>query len=719
MPQVVCPSCRAVVAALQYCSRCRSPLSFESGTATETTPEMILESLVAQAATAVTEAPPATIESLESVEVDVLTQMDPRLQRAVVRARQGIVKLPGASTELDEVAVVATVADPVAWESLSEVRMGATIAADDNGQTVVTGRIPVSRVEAVRHQPFVTSLKASQRLQPTLDRTIAEIGARGNLLPNGNLSDGGGGAIVGIIDFGCDFAHENFRNADGTTRLLAIWDQAGPSGPSSPFGFGRVHTRSAINAALNQPNPYTALGYGPRPDTPFQRGSHGTHVMDIAAGNGRGSGVPGVAPNADIIFVEAATNDIPFSGPNAVGKSFGDSVQLLEAVQFILDQAGNRPCVINASLGTNGGPHDGSTLVEIGIDRLLRQAPNRAMVIAASNSFSDGIHAAGRVAAGGSVDLVWNIPSNDATSNELEIWYQGGDRFGVEVIAPNGQTQVRVAPGQTRALQSQGRVVLLAANRLSDPNNQDNMIGIFLEAGLPLGRWVIRLQGDTVQDGSFHAWIERDDAGQSSFRAPHDNSHTIGSISCGRETIVVASYDAHKTSLPLSFFSSAGPTRDGREKPEVAAPGHDVLAAHSRTRTRTVRKSGTSMASPAVTGVVALLLSEARARGRSMTSAQIRDLVIATARRNPPAGGQWDPRFGFGRVSARDVVSRLMTAAPITTAASNGGNNGGSNGGSNGGPKPSAKKTTKETEPATAKAAVVVNRSAKGGRRRK
>ncbi|HEU5092830.1 MAG TPA: S8 family peptidase, partial [Nitrospira sp.] len=646
---------------------------------TEITPESVADSLVARAAPAI-EAPPASIESLESVDVDVLTQMDPRLQRAVVRARQGIVKLPGASTETDEVAVVATVTDPDAWESLSEVRMGAVIGTDESGETMVTGRIPVRRVEAVRHQPFVTSLKASQRLQPSLDRTIAEIGARGDLLPNGNQGDGGRGAIVGIIDFGCDFAHENFRNADGTTRLLAIWDQRGPSSPSSPFGFGKVHTRNDINAALNQPNPYAALGYGPPPDNAFQQGSHGTHVMDIAAGNGRGSGISGVAPNADIIFVEAAANDIPFSGPNAVGKSFGDSVQLLEAVKFIFEQAGNRPCVINASLGTNGGPHDGTTLVENGIDRLLRQAPNRAMVIAASNSFSDGIHATGRVTPGGTVDLVWNVPSQDSSSNELEIWYDGADRFGVDVIAPNGETVISVEPDQTRALNSNGRVVLLAANRLADPNNQDNMIGIFLEAGLPLGRWTIRLRGLTVQDGSFHAWIERDDAGQSSFPEPLDNSHTIGSISCGRETIVVGSYDAHKPTLPLSFFSSAGPTRDGREKPEVSGPGHAVFAAHSRTRTGTIRKSGTSMASPAVAGVVALLLSEASARGQSMTSAQIRNSVITTARRTPPPGAQWDPRFGFGRVSAHDAVSGVITASPVTSISSNGGSNGANNG---------------------------------------
>lgn len=663
MSEVVCPNCRAIVPSLPYCSRCNSPLVADPLVGADVTAGALLENLAARAVPAAF-SPSVSIESLEAVEVDVLTDMDPRLQRDVVRAQRGIVKLPGASTDADEVAVVAVVTDPAEWEALSEVRPGAIISSD-NGDTIVTGRIPVSRVEAVRTQPFVKSLKASQRLQPSIDQTIVETGAGTNRLPAGNLADGGRNTIVGIIDFGCDFAHENFRNADGTSRILAIWDQRGPTNPSSPFGFGKLHTRAAINAALLQANPYAALGYGPAPDSGTNRGSHGTHVMDIAAGNGRGSGFPGVAPNADIIFVEAAASDIPFSGPTAIDKSFGDSVQLLEAVKFIFDQAGDRPCVINASLGTNGGPHDGSTLVEFGIDKLLTAAPNRAMCIAASNSFADGIHAAGRVAAGGTADVVWNVPSLDATSNELEIWYQGTDRFSVEVIAPNGSSLVTVGPGQSRALQSQGRTVLLVSNRLDDSRNQDNTIGVFLETGLPLGRWTIRLRGVTVQDGSFHAWIERDDPGQSSFPEPRDNSHTIGSISCGRQTIVVGSYDAHKTTLPLSFFSSAGPTRDARQKPEVSAPGHAVMAAHSRTRTGTVRKSGTSMASPAVAGVVALLLSEAKARGKSLNSEEIRNLIVTTARRSPPSGNQWDPRFGFGRVSASGAVAQVMTTAPI------------------------------------------------------
>lgn len=670
---VICPNCRTVVAAALLCSHCNSPLTFDAGRASLTTgfgfPQLHVEEFHSAAAMRTSVSIP--IETITATDVAVIPDMDPRLQRLVMRAQQGVRKLPTSSTSVDEVAVVAKVTDVTGWESLSEVRMGTVIEStgDDDGTTLVTARIPVRRIQHVREQPFVKSLKAGQRITSTLDSTTTEMGAKPALLPNNHLADGGRGAVVGVVDFGCDYAHENLRNADGSSRIMAIWDQTGPSGPSSPFGYGRVYTKSDIDAALGQPNPYAALGYEPPPDSPFEVGTHGTHVTDIAAGNGRGSTTPGVAPNVDIVFVEVSSSDIPWTGPQAVGKSFGDSVQLLEAVRYIFDTAGNRPCVVNLSLGTNGGPHDGTTLVEEGLDRLIRQAPNRAVVIAASNSYADGIHATGTVPADGTVDLVWDIPTSDATNNELEIWYDGGDRFTLELIGPNGASLMTVSPGENKTLASGNRVVLLAANRLDDPNNHDNMIGIFLERGLPVGRWTIRLHGTTVQNGGFHAWIERDDNGQSSFPPPHNSSHTLGSVSCGRLTMAVGSYDAHKSSRPLSYFSSAGPTRDGRQKPEVSAPGHDVLAAHSRTRTRTIRKSGTSMAAPAVTGVIALMFAEARARGISLTATQIRDILINSARRNPPPGGNWDARYGQGRVSAAAAVERVMALGPVPPVA--------------------------------------------------
>jgi hypothetical protein len=595
---------------------------------------------------------------------DVYTELDPRLQRLLDRRDRGLTSPVTSSTERGQVAVIARVSSFDAWEAISEVRTGAYLGEADDGSSIVTGRLPVSRVEAVRQNEAVLSLKAAQRLRPVLAASTKETHASADLLPPEAKGGQGKGVIVGLVDFGCDFAHQNFRNDDGTTRLLAIWDQDGPSSPTSPFGFGLNHPRDAIDQALQTDDPYGTLGYGPDPAN--QNGTHGTHVMDIAAGNGRGTGVPGFAPHADILFVQPATTDIVWTGPGVIGSEFGDSAQLLEAIRFIFDAAGTTPCVINVSLGTNGGPHDGSSLVEQGIDAILREAVNRAVVIAASNSFADGIHAAGEVTQGGTTDLQWVIPANDVTGNEVEIWYEGSDEFELELITPDGASLGTIPRGQSgRVTGDNGEVLIFISNRAADPNNGDNVIGVFLENDLPSGTWILRLHGTTVSDGSFHAWIERDDRSQSSFAPPDDNSHTLGSISCGRETIVVGSYDAHKPSLPISFFSSAGPTRDGREKPEISAPGHAVIAARSRSGTGVTEKSGTSMAAPAVSGIVALVLAEANARGISLPIDQIRAAVTGSGRHDPPPGTAWDAQYGQGRIDASAAIVAVMNKVPV------------------------------------------------------
>jgi hypothetical protein len=578
--------------------------------------------------------------------------MDARLQRLMALRQHGRSKPPTSSTSEDEVAVIAKVLSVQDFEALSEVTPGVRVGdSAEDGTTIITARVPVARIDHVRAHTAVVSLKSAQRLRLHLAATTREIGARPDDLPAGSL--GGASAIVGIVDIGCDFAHHNFLTGDGRTRLRKLWDQNGSGNGQTGFEYGDVYQPAAINAALGQGDPYAALGYQPPANV------HGTHVMDIAAGNGRGTGTPGVAPRADLIFVDVANSDIPWSGAGVVGKSFGDSVQLLEALVFAFQEAAATPCAVNVSLGTNGGPHDGSTLVEQGIDRLLAQAPNRSVCIAASNSFADGIHASGTVPAAGSLDLAWLIAPGDQTENELELWYPGVDRLSAELIAADGQSVGTLQPGQSGSASQGGKLVLFAANRLDDPNNHDNMIGVFLSPEVPAGRWLLRLSSLAGNDVPFHAWIERDDGGQSTFEEPLDNSHTVGSISCGRETIVVGSYDAHKAATPISWFSSAGPTRDGRQKPEVSAPGHDVVAAASRSLTGTTRKSGTSMASPAMTGCVALLLAEAAARGRSLSIQEIRDLVVQTARSQPPPAGAWDARYGTGRVSAAEMIKHL------------------------------------------------------------
>lgn len=627
---------------------------------------LILPSATVDVSESTTPKRAVTLSAVAPAASSDLTPMDPRLQRILARRRLGKPKRADVSTDMDEVAVLARVTSVTQWESLSEVRVGSTIGESTDGTFVVTGRIPVQRIEAVRLQPFVASLKAAIPLRRMLDATLTDTEAAPHLLPPGERTSGGAGVVVGVVDYGCDFVHKNFRTAAGGTRLLSIWDQSGPPSPQSPFGYGRKYTREQIDRALQEPDPYASLGYEPPPDLPGgSKGTHGTHVLDIAAGNGHGSKLPGVASQADLIFVDVSHDDLAFSGPDVVQQCFGDSVRLLEALRFIFDEAGNRPCVINISLGTNGGPHDGTTLVEAGIDALIRARPNRAVVIAASNSFDDGIHATGSVAAAVSADLHWRIPTSDLSHNELEIWFGGTNRFAAELIGPDGQSLLTVEPGESDGLTGPGGDVLVfIANRLNDPNNNDNVIGVFLDAGLSGGAWKVRLHGRTVTDGLFHAWIERDDRSQSQFAPPHDNTHTIGSISCGGLTVVVGSYDAHKADTPLSWFSSAGPTRDGREKPEVSAPGHAVLAAHSRTKNGVVPKSGTSMAAPAVAGIIALVLAEAASRGISLTGQQIHDLVVKAAQGRPAGtGAGWDRRYGHGRLSAAKALQLLPAGA--------------------------------------------------------
>lgn len=594
-----------------------------------------------------------SINELRAKETDKLgsKSMEPRLQMAVACARLGQSRVATASASAAEIPIIAKISDLAAWEELSEVRAGVSVGQTEDGNHIVTARIPVKRIEAVRGQPFVVSLKAAQPVRPTLSATLEDTHARQDLLPNTANPMGGKGVVVGIVDFGCDFAHKNFRDNNGATRIEAIWHQAHQGNSNSPRGYGRIYRRPEIDAALQNANPYAALGYGPAKDSVSEKGTHGTHVMDIAAGNGRGSGVPGCAPEATLIFVDLSADDIPWEGSATVGSSFGDSVRLLEALEFIFAEAKGRPCVINLSLGTNGGPHDGTTLVEQGIDTLLRSAPNRSVVIAASNSYADGIHASGTIPDGGSFDLQW-VQTLDSEPAEMEIWLPGTSQAAIELIAPDGTSISTVEPGATRQVPDENQIVMFVANRLAEPNNKDNSIGVFIGGAFPAGTWIVRLHARGAGAISFHAWIERYDVAQSSFGEPHDNSHTLGSISCGHETIVVGSYDAHKTTKPISWFSSEGPTRDGRQKPELSAPGHDVLAAWSRTGNQTIRKSGTSMAAPAVTGIVALQFAEALRMGQQLTSTQVRTWLINNLHLLPPAGGAWHPRYGHGRVSA-------------------------------------------------------------------
>jgi len=676
MPNAICPNCRSLtpyshpqkLAAQTVCRKCNAQFGH-----------------LIQAAEKQTSAQPLA----QSVQLRD-SRMDPKIRESGHRQAAGVIKPRTASTAPNETAVIARVTDVVLFRKIEGVSFGIAIPPnpdDTDKSTIVTARVPRELVEAVRAEPCVISLKESVRLRPQIADTLDDIGlsvSQQALARADAPGRNGQGVIIGIVDFGLDFRHKNFRRQTGErrgqTRIIKLWNQAGDQFPLPALGakdassstaavpYGVEYDEEMINQALADDDltdpyselPYQRLGYAPTPDTPAQIGAHGTYVADVAAGNGWGTGVAGLAPEAGIIFVDVSS----MPGGQHQGDAFGDCAQMIEAVDYIFKAAGGRPCVINISLATNDGPHDGLTPVELAIDRLVAAAPNRAVVVAAGNSYEDRLHAKGAIADGQYVDLKWRTIPGDPTSNVMEIWYSGDDRFTVELRDPDHHPLCKVETDSQEQV-SINDAIAYVNNRLHDPNNRDNVIYISLDPGLPAGEWTIRLHGDLVQQGEFDAWIERDDSGQSHFvETPDlaykvDRTSTIGSLAGGRKTITVGCYDARNRRSPLFAGSAAGPTRDHRQKPEISAPGKMILAAYSRTLILRHRVSGTSVAAPVVTGTIALMMSEAKRWGLDLTCDEIRKILIRTARRKPPKGSAWDPRYGHGRVSAKAAVDAV------------------------------------------------------------
>jgi subtilisin family serine protease len=258
----------------------------------------------------------------------------------------------------------------------------------------------------------------------------------------------------------------------------------------------------------------------------------------------------------------------------------------------------------------------------------------------------------------------------------MEVWYSSQDQFRVTVTSPAGQTIGPVDPDETEdQVLPGGNRVFIDSVRFS-PLNGDAQI--YIEVNPPVGGnvqsgiWQVKLESITSRNGRFDAWIERDArdrdnafADQSFFvGSDFDPTMTLGTPSTGRRSIAVANYD-HQTVSPAPS-SGRGTTRDGRSKPEVAGPGTNIVAAHAMggrpnpddggVFPMRLPMSGTSMASPHVAGIVALLLQ----RNSRLTAAQIRKLLMASTRQVSGVPN-FDPAWGFGRINAEEAAKITPT----------------------------------------------------------
>ena len=572
--------------------------------------------------------------------------------------------------------------------------------------TLQTMTVPLNKVRALAEAKNVMHLELGEPLAaPTpvvAPEAPDEPSANLRVFGDPKQHNFGEDVLIGIVDVqGFDFAHPDFLDK-GKTRWVAIWDQGIEEGKGVTHGdfsadYGHELTQQAMNDAIaaseKEKLPATEL----EPQSQMVPGSHGTHVASIAAGN------LGVCRKALIAGVVIA---LP-TGDMDPRKSFYDSTRVAHAIDYLvelskkLSKKREKPLrlSINVSLGTNGHAHDASSAISRWIDNAMT-TPGRVITVAAGNAGQEQpafqgdlgfvmgrIHTAGKLQkAGDMVDIEWIVVGDgkfDISENELEIWYSPQDRFEVQVRPPGGAFTRRVIPGEFMENHQLGDKTFVSIyNEVYHPSNGANYMAIYLSPfmspdgviGMQPGTWTVRPIAREVRDGRYHGWSERDDprpAGRSGkrqlWRFPSyfsDKSNvdesSVSSLACGMRVLSVANLDVMKETVNIT--SSQGPTRDGRFKPDICAPGTEIIAARgfSGPNNLWVKMTGTSMAAPFVCGVAGLMLQ----LEPNLSAAQIEGIIQRTAQPLPGGSFSWANTAGFGRI---DPDGCLREAATINS----------------------------------------------------
>lgn len=588
---------------------------------------------------------------------------------------------------VDEGTVVPLVVKTTAPKSRIEALGG--VVGSIHGD-IMTVRLPLGRVEALASLPEVEAIEASYRLYECLDVSVPECGGT---RVRQQLGYTGRGVIVGVLDTGIDPTHPDFLDATNKTRVQFIWDQWSQAGPPpSGFTYGREWTKQQIDAGQC---------------TMTDEGAHGSHCAGIAAGDGSAStsGYIGMAPNADIVVVANLAQDMftygyapPWSNtPSTVGCLDGLAYLYQKKVQL------NKPMVINWSQGVAMGPHDGTTLFEQGVDNFISQR-NIPVCIAAGNEQQRGWHARVQVPAQGNqgreIPFTTGTPGQDQLSGSVtfEVWYAYGDRMNLEIIDPQGGSTRAFGPDETNWpgwIVSTGDTVWVYSNS----NHPVSRKGYFLVTlwdwgnGVTQGTWRVRLtpNNSLPQGGNADLYFERNQyavrwldyvslTGNVGMPASCRNAIAVGSYNTKLQWTDIDGngYSINETLGEISGFSNWGPTSDGRQKPDISAPGQivaSVLSAGSRNDYLTnqrffvapdgvhVYMQGTSMATPHVAGAIALMLE----KKPTASVQEIKTALCNTARHDQYTGQGWQPDFGWGKLDAYAAVQALGGGGPGQT----------------------------------------------------
>jgi subtilisin family serine protease len=322
-----------------------------------------------------------------------------------------------------------------------------------------------------------------------------------------------------------------------------------------------------------------------------------------------------------------------------------------------------RPMAVNVSLGMNAGAHDGTSLLEAGFDSVTNKGRDPGFVVVKSAGNERGFGGHARIQAfNGVMPVTWESDATFRFEDYFEVWYSALDTLEFTLVDPAGNVSPVVSPNNRNVTHSQGGNLLQMELVERHVDNGDNRLVIQIapqSAQIQPGNWTLNVQGTNVRsrDPVVNVWVERDDARAVRFR-PEVAEVTLSVPGTADTVITVAACHA-AAPLQLTASSSFGPTRDGRAKPDLCAPGNKIIAAQAGSANLgagTVM-TGTSMAAPHVTGALALVLSHRakQAGAQQYNAQQLRSALIQTTK----FSGVHNPGPGHGMLDAEALFNLL------------------------------------------------------------
>ena len=461
-------------------------------------------------------------------------------------------------------------------------------------------------------------------------QTAAEQANSTQIQNNPNLQFYGQGVLLGFVDTGIVYEHPAFSYEDGSTRVVAIWDQTIQTGTApAAFGFGSEYTKEHIEEALRSGMPRALV-----PSTDVI--GHGTAMVGAAAGRESVDGAfQGVATLADIAMVKLKeakphlreyyqiADDVP---------CYAES-DILLGVKYLYELAIARqqPLVLCIGVGTNAGSHRGLLPLALYLNQLATTLEN-CVVVAGGNEGNRGHHFNGRVE-GNDYTEVELLVGKEKQGFCVELWGKGESIFTMELIAPNGEVIPKLPSRifyryRYNLYYAQGAVSV--EYRLLE--RQTGQMVIILRFEQPAqGVWRLRVYEAYGGSGEFSMWlpIEAFISEETYFLQPTPNVTICEPGNAGR-VLTTGTYEYVSGSLYL--YSSRGYSAEGVVKPELAAPGVNVPVPDIQDGY--VMATGSSIGAAVTAGSCALFFESSFEEGIAAVSTQeIKRLLTGGARR--------------------------------------------------------------------------------------